>query len=654
MMGFTAAAVAVPLLLLLYFLRLKRREQVVSSTFLWQRTVRDFQVNAPFQRLRRNWLLLLQLLALLLAIASLGGPVLSLAAPQTRRTVILLDRSASMNARDGNAEGTRTRLEEAKAQARTLIRSLLETHATIRGRAAHQIMIVTFARQAQVCCNFTSDRRQLEQALAAVVPTDQEASLREALSVSRAFAQAPGAETNNRSAEDPARLVLFSDGGIRDLDQVTVGVGELEYRALGRREDNVAITALQARRSYERPEEVRVFALLSNFGPRERTLDVQIRLDGRVAGIRAVTLPAAAPGARGSEPRPGRRGLEVVLSAPEAELLEVRHLAPDVLPSDDVAWAVLRVPRQPRVLLVTRDNPVLASALQACLTRPLTSETPEVFGARDAAAWETAPPFDIVVLDNVTLPAVPRGNYLILGSAPPPLGITPGQAVASLLAVDWRRRHPVLRHVNLARVFVARSRRWTLPREATVLADFTEGPALAVLQRDRRQAVWVGFDVLESNWPFEPGFVMFCQNALAYLHQSGVNGQDRSLSPGDPILLTGYPADRRGQWISPHADPCEVTTDAAGRLRIAGLARAGVYRAVMPGYADRALVVNSLSEQESRIRTRTELPLGGQRLPRAEGSVRRTNVALWPWLVVTLLILVWGEWIVYNGRMRFH
>src|SRR5258707_11221515 len=95
-----AAAIAIPSLLILYFLKLRRRELAVSSTLLWKKAVQDLQVNAPFQKLRRNLLLLLQLLLLILLCLALMRPVANFKQGAGKLTVILIDRSASMAAKD--------------------------------------------------------------------------------------------------------------------------------------------------------------------------------------------------------------------------------------------------------------------------------------------------------------------------------------------------------------------------------------------------------------------------------------------------------------------------------------------------------------------------------------------------------------------------
>src|SRR5262245_42507976 len=59
-----------PLLLLLYFLKLRRQALVVPSTFLWRRSIEDLRVNSLFQWLRDNVLLLIQLCIVLLLIYS--------------------------------------------------------------------------------------------------------------------------------------------------------------------------------------------------------------------------------------------------------------------------------------------------------------------------------------------------------------------------------------------------------------------------------------------------------------------------------------------------------------------------------------------------------------------------------------------------------
>ncbi|MGA0173914.1 MAG: BatA domain-containing protein, partial [Phycisphaerales bacterium] len=73
--GLLAFAAVVPPLVVLYFLRLRRKRREISSTLLWRRSVEDLEANAPWQRLRPNLLLLLQLLVLLALAAAVAQPL---------------------------------------------------------------------------------------------------------------------------------------------------------------------------------------------------------------------------------------------------------------------------------------------------------------------------------------------------------------------------------------------------------------------------------------------------------------------------------------------------------------------------------------------------------------------------------------------------
>ena len=71
--------VALPIIVAFYMLRLRRRDVPVGSTFLWQQLVRDVEANAPWQRLRFSWLLLLQLLIAALVVFAAARPFMPIA-----------------------------------------------------------------------------------------------------------------------------------------------------------------------------------------------------------------------------------------------------------------------------------------------------------------------------------------------------------------------------------------------------------------------------------------------------------------------------------------------------------------------------------------------------------------------------------------------
>ena len=104
----------------MYMLRLRRREVMVSSTLLWQKLLRDREANAPWQKLRRNLLLLLQLLILAALVLALARPFFPIPSIISGSTVVLLDGSASMQAADV-ASG---RFQAAKTEVNTLINDL--------------------------------------------------------------------------------------------------------------------------------------------------------------------------------------------------------------------------------------------------------------------------------------------------------------------------------------------------------------------------------------------------------------------------------------------------------------------------------------------------------------------------------------------------
>ena len=151
------AGLALPAIVALYFLKLRRKPVEVPSTYLWSRTIEDLHVNSLWQRLRQSLLLFLQLLVILLALFAFLRPGVMGTKLLNSRVIILLDQSASMSAKDVSP----SRLDEAKKRALEIVDKLGPSDVA---------MVIAYSDEAQVVQEYTDNRSLLRQKIQAIEP----------------------------------------------------------------------------------------------------------------------------------------------------------------------------------------------------------------------------------------------------------------------------------------------------------------------------------------------------------------------------------------------------------------------------------------------------------------------------------------------------
>src|SRR5881409_1344945 len=213
-------AVSVPLVLL-YFLKVRRRERTVSSLLLWHTAVRDREASTFFQRLHRDPLMLLQLLALLALALALARPVATVMGQGARKVVVVLDTSASMKARDVSP----SRFEVARGGAAALVRGL--------GEGA-EVMVIEAGVQPKVTAALARDRERALAAIRAAQARDLPTRVQEAVRTARALV----------AAEPRAEIHVFTDGAFALPEGEDTADARVRWIGVGRQGSNVAITSL--------------------------------------------------------------------------------------------------------------------------------------------------------------------------------------------------------------------------------------------------------------------------------------------------------------------------------------------------------------------------------------------------------------------------
>ncbi|MBY0308553.1 MAG: BatA and WFA domain-containing protein [Phycisphaerales bacterium] len=692
-----AAAIAIPSLLILYFLKLKRRDVEVSTTLLWKKAIEDLQANAPFQRLRNNILLILQLIALCAAIFALAQPEVKSNTLGGGRHVIVIDRSGSMSATDGGEDGKpggKTRLEAAKKKALELVDSLKEPG--LLDERGDEAMVVAFDVIADRLANFTSNKAELRRAIESVQPTDSPTSFIAAFQTARAFAKTTLSENRGLITTGAATIHLFSDGRLPDLEQLgqskdlaITADDKIVYYPVGSPAAwNIGITGLRAERAFEDPGKLSIFVGITNSAREAKSVDVELRVDSKVEAIKTVPLPAArmtetttgdaAAGVRASSKLiTASSGVVFDLVRPQGGVFTIVLRTPegDALAADNNGYLVVPPAKRLTVGLVTGGNLFLRDVLDGLNLQKLDAWSPaEAAGKFKDGATPTG--YDVFVFDgwlpNVKgpdgkeAPGLPTGRFMVFNAIPaPPLGLVdegPGEATT---VINHDRGHPALRNISFDGLTVNPSRKCVIPPRAGVrpLAEGISGPLIAEATDVGTRALIVTFDTLSSNWPFDAGFVLFTAQGLTYLGSNAGDTGALVLRPGQTIEQTLPVGAANARVGLPDTTRKDLLVSAEGRVVFGPLTKVGVYTVswegqpgstdvLADGRARRTVTANMLDPFESDVASvRAEEMQKIMPANVSAGQLQAGTRRLWPWFLLLALAFVLVEWYVYNRKV---
>jgi Ca-activated chloride channel family protein len=600
-----AFAALIPVVILFYLLKRKRVVKLVSSTVLWQKFLAETQASAPFQKLRHNWLLLLQLLLLLLGILALARPYFRSSEKPTQLNIVILDASASMQATDESP----SRFELARAQALKFVDGL---------RDNDRMVVLQAAANAEVKQSETTDKGALRRALNACRPMDSPTRLVPALKMAESL-------TRDRPA---AAIHLFSDGAIPELADFANKALPLVFHRIGQRADNLGITALDVRINPEDPTQRAIYTSVANFSSNAVQTELELRLDDRLLETRPLSVG------------PGESSPQIFRAAQAADgIFTVRLSGKDDLAADDQASVVSLLPKPVKVLLVSRGNNFLQKALRHAGEVQLSVVTDLMDDART---------FDVVVLDNVVPSTWPAANVFALRVAPTNWfdGLTTVEGPA---IVDWRGAHPLLRYVSFDNVAVRESAVAATPSWAVSLIEAPQGALAVAGELDHRRILWLGFDILDSNWPLRVTFPIFMANAVEWLNPASAREAQFLVRASDPFRLTLAEPVNSASVTLPDGSTRELELNPqAKEILFSDTFKQGTYR-LRAGTNEMPFCVNLLDAAESNIRPHDEINLGNYAKVEATTG-RSANAEVWRWLAMAALLILAFEWWWYHKR----
>lgn len=619
----------IPCVILLYFLKLKRQEYVFSSTLLWQKVVNDMRVNSPFQKLKNNLLLYLQILILLLTILALARPFLSQQALQGRNIVLLIDTSLSMKTKD---EDGSSRLAHAKKKALEMMNDL---------NSDDRMMVITFDSHAQIVQTFTHVKTKLSASINRIKAVDTHTNIIEALDIAKAM-------VNKISSPS---IYILTDGRIEGFQKHVDSYMQNKDPVLpqivicGQSSSNVAITAFDVQKN-QKNDYYQAFVQLQNFGISNIEVIVELHINGQAKEENMRLVELGGGDVRGVL----LENLEIPTGIVKAKVVVER--GNDYLSEDNEAWFIVPPSLKKKVCLVTTGNFILKKVLESHDENMLTLSMEE-YEDESKKQDSVLRKYDIIVFDKQQPKRIfPGVGNIFFECVPREKDITNSGVLNNeygFKVVDQNSLHPIMRFMDMRKFHFGSIMDITWPDDTTPLLEVEGHMIIGLIKRQNAYSLVIGCDIYQSGWPFDPTFPVFIANAISWY--KNIHNQPNIIT-SDIARVQFFESVQRVK-ISCNGNHVNQQEIEANSVRFPHTKQLGIYE--FSGFdhegnlvETRHIATNIFSLDESNVIPIKEFKIKKQNV--ASREFLTINREIWAYLLLIAFFIVLAEWFLFHRR----
>jgi len=467
--------------ILLYFYRKRFDTKVVPSSLLWWKIKEERQASPWLEKLQKNVLFLLQLFVLLLLMFSLARPFLSGERMAGRHFIFIVDTSASMEARTGNA-------------------SLFDRHREtiremVRSNRRPVVTMIAAGSEPEVILREETETARIMQAINELHITYEHENMEKALQLARAFA---GGKKES--------IVVLTDGLEEAAVAAMMAGFPVEVRNAGKKADNVSLKSFAVG---EQEGELAGMAQIENEGQKVQSFLFTISGEKGILAEKWVEMG------------PGERKSVRVSPLPESPYYEAEIAAEDEYAVDNT-WTTVNGDQTFPIYVAGEISSFVLDAMETIGL--------EVFRVSEKQLSEEGP--GIVVTNSAHPLDFGRPVIHFQGA---------GEALVDLSEPASQTDDVLFQYVDLSNVYISK----TVPEDFDGIGIIAQSGDYPLIQKGMKNGipiVAIRFPLEYSDWPLHPNFPVFIYNSYHWLTRQAEflgefrPGEERWLNLGDHSL----------------------------------------------------------------------------------------------------------------------